>query len=91
MRDKANAILAKVEPAYEENVKRLEALTSRSVSLMQEETVKANELEEAKARLSNTLALAEEGLRRQALTTMEEEHDRELSMLELKLKSYVPR
>jgi hypothetical protein len=66
-------------------------LADRSIQLVRDETAKAHELEEAKARLANTLALAEEDLRKQALATVEEERRRELSALELKLKSYVNR
>ena len=91
MIEKANVILARTEPTYAESIKRLDALTSQSVSLVKEEAAKAGELEEAKDRLSQTLALAEDGLRRQSLTTVEEERERELSVLKLKLKSYIPR
>ena len=88
---KANAILALAEPAHSESIKKMNALTARSVSLVMEEATKVGDLEVARARLANTLALAEDGLRRQALAIVEEERDRELSVLELKLRSYVPR
>ena len=57
--------------------------------MVKDEAAKASELEGAKARLTNTLAFAEGDLRKQALATVEEERRRELSALELKLKSYV--
>jgi len=88
---KANAILALAEPAHMESMEKLNALTARSVSLVQDKTAKVGEIEEAKTRLNNTLALAEDDLRRQALATVEEERNKELSVLELKLKSYVSR
>jgi chromosome segregation ATPase len=91
MIEKANAILAQTEPAHAESLKRLDILTAQSVLLVKDETAKAGELEEAKARLTSTLALAEDGLRGQALATVEAERDKELSVLELKLKSYISR
>ena len=91
MIEKANTNLARAEPIHAESIKRLDALTIQSVSLVKEEAAKASELEEAKVWLSSTLTLAEDGLRRQALATVEEERNNELSVLELKLKSYVIR
>jgi putative exporter of polyketide antibiotics len=88
---KANAILCLTELTHEESMQRLKALTAQSVSLVKEEATKVGDLEAARARLANTLALAEDGLMRHALATVEEERDRELSILELKLRSYVPR
>ena len=64
---------------------------ARSVSLVRDETTKVSELEAAKARLTTTLALAEDSLRKQAISAVEEERNKELSVLELKLKSYVLR
>jgi predicted phage tail protein len=91
MIEKANAILARAEPVYSANLQRQTELTERSISLVKDEAAKASELEGAKARLANTLAFAEGDLRKQALATVEEERRRELSALELKLKSYVNR
>ena len=91
MIEKANTILAMAEPVYSANLKRQTELTDMSISLVRDETAKASELEEARARLTSTLALAEDDLRKQALTTVEEEQRRELSILELKLRSYVNR
>ena len=91
MIEKANAILAQTEPAHAESLKRLDILTAQSVLLVKDETAKAGELEEAKAWLTSTLALAEDGLRGQALATVEAERDKELSVLESKLKSYISR
>jgi hypothetical protein len=91
MIEKANAIIARAEPVQLVNLQKRTELADRSIQLVRDETAKAHELEEAKARLANTLALAEEDLRKQALATVEEERRRELSALELKLKSYVNR
>ena len=91
MIEKANAILARVEPVYSASLKRQTELTDMSVSLVKDEVAKASELEEAKALLASTLALAEGDLRKQALATVEDERRKELSALELKLKSYVNR
>ena len=91
MIEKANVILARVEPVYSASLKRQTELTDRSVSLVRDEAAKVSELEEAKALLASTLALAEGDLRKQALATVEEERRKELSALELKLKSYVSR
>ena len=91
MIEKANAILAMAEPVYSANLKRQAELTDKSVSLVRDETAKASELEEARARLTSTLALAEDDLRKKALGTVEEEQRKELSVLELKLRSYVNR
>ena len=91
MIEKANAILASVETVYSASLKRQTELTDMSVSLVRDEAAKASDLEEAKALLAGTLALAEDDLRKQALATIEEEQRKELSALELKLKSYVNR
>ena len=91
MIEKANAIIARAEPVHSANLQRQTELADRSVLLVQDEAAKASELEEAKARLASTLAFVEGDLRRQALVTVEEERRKELSTLELKLKSYVNR
>ena len=91
MIEKANAIIARAGPVHSANLQRQTELADMSVLLVQDEVAKASELEEAKARLASTLAFAEGDLRRQALATIEEERRKELSALELKLKSYVNR
>ena len=73
--------LSSAEPSYKESTQELDVLTAHSVLLVRDEATKVGELEETRARLANTLALAEDGLRKQALAKVEEERDRELSVL----------
>ena len=75
MMEKAKVILARAEPAHAEGTTRLTELTDQSVLLVKEEAAKATELEEAQARLAQTLTFAEDGLRKQALAAVKIERE----------------
>ena len=85
---KAQKILAKAQPIHAAETANLTLLIARSVHILEHDAKKAQEMEEAQARLVDNIA--KEKLKKQAVARAEDNKRNRLS-LEVKLQLYTER
>ena len=76
MISKAQVILARAKPTHAAETTRLTLLSVRSIHIQREEAEKTQKLKKAMARLSKTVNITEEELKKQATAQAEQNRNR---------------